>query len=124
MAFALVAVERFFKVLGDDNRLRILQVLGDGERSVSEILQQTRLPQTLASFHLRILREAGVVVTERRGSFIYYRLAERSLLNLLDACAKYAETVADTEARLPFRWPSWARMCRLRDESRTLRNSS
>ncbi|MBI2015029.1 MAG: winged helix-turn-helix transcriptional regulator [Candidatus Rokubacteria bacterium] len=118
MAFSLAAVERFFKVLGDDNRLRILQVLGTGERSVSEILDQTRLPQTLASFHLRILREAGVLTAERRGPFIYYRLAERSLLNLLEACAKYAETLTDPKAEPEFHWPPWGQMCRMMGQRR------
>ncbi len=113
MAFRLAAVERFFKVLGDENRLRILQALSDGERSVSEILERTGLPQTLASFHLRILREAGVLVTERRGPFIYYRLADPSLFNLLEACAKYAESLTDDKAAPDFQWPPWARMCRM-----------
>ncbi len=113
MTFSAAAVERFLKVLGDDSRLRILQALNDGERSVSEILERTELPQTLASFHLRILREAGVLTTERRGPFIYYRLADSSLLNLLEACARYAETLTDTKGTLDFRWPPWARMCRM-----------
>ncbi len=112
MAFSLEAAERFFKVLGDENRLRILQALGNGERSVSEILQVTTLPQTLASFHLRILREAGVLATERRGPFIYYRLAEGSLLNLLEACGKYAETLTNGRHIAGFEWPPWATMCR------------
>ena len=113
MAFSLPAAERFFKVLGDENRLRILQALGAEERSVSEILERTRLPQTLASFHLRILREAGAVATERRGPFIYYRLADPSLLNLLEACAKYAGTLTEAKAAQDFQWPPWARMCRM-----------
>jgi DNA-binding transcriptional ArsR family regulator len=113
MAFELASAERFFKVLGDDNRLRILQALQGGERSVSEILERTGLPQTLASFHLRILREAGVLATERRGAFVYYRLADASLLNLLDACAKYAETLTDSKGTPDFQWPPWARMCRM-----------
>ena len=113
MAFSLAAAERFFKVLGDENRLRILQALGPEERSVSEILERTRLPQTLASFHLRTLREAGVVATERRGPFIYYRLADPSLLNLLEACAKYADTLTETKASPEFQWPPWAMMCRM-----------
>src|SRR3972149_3260944 len=113
MAFPLGALERFFKVLGDDNRLRILQTLAEGERSVSEILEGTRLPQTLASFHLRILREAGVVATDRRGPFVYYRLADPSLLNLLETCAKYAETLTDAKAAPNFQWPPWATMCRM-----------
>lgn len=113
MAFWPASVERFFKVLGDDNRLRILQALAGGGRSVSEILERTGLPQTLASFHLRILREAGVLVTERRGPFIYYRLADPSLPNLLEACAKYAESLTDAKAGPDFQWPPWARMCRM-----------
>ena len=113
MAFSVTRVERLFKVLGDENRLRILQTLGDGERSVSEILERTRLPQTLASFHLRTLREAGVLVAERRGPFIYYRLANASLPNLLEACARCAESLTDAKGPPDFRWPSWAKMCRM-----------
>jgi DNA-binding transcriptional ArsR family regulator len=113
MAFSAPPVERLFKVLGDENRLRILQALVDGERSVSEILERTGLAQTLASFHLRTLREAGVLTTERRGPFIFYRLADGSLTNLLEACAKYAETLR--EARAPeFQWPPWDMMCRMK----------
>jgi len=113
VGFRPASVERFFKVLGDDNRLRILQALESGERSVSEILERTALPQTLASFHLRILRDAGVLATERRGPFVYYRLADPSLPNLLEACAKYAETLTDAKASPDFQWPPWARMCRM-----------
>lgn len=113
MSFSVAAVERLFKVLGDESRLRILQALSDGERSVSEILERSGLPQTLASFHLRILREAGVLATERRGPFIYYRLADPSLPNLLEACAKYAESLTDAKAPPDFQWPPWARMCRM-----------
>lgn len=112
MAFSPAAVERLFKVLGDENRLRILQALEDGERSVSEILDRTGLPQTLASFHLRTLREASVLTTERRGPFIFYRLADASLPNLLEGCAKYAETLAGAKPA-EFEWPSWAVMCRM-----------
>jgi len=112
MAFSPTAVERLFKVLGDENRLRILQALEDGERSVSEILDRTGLPQTLASFHLRTLREARVLTTERRGPFIFYRLADVSLPNLLEACAKYAETLGEAKSAA-FEWPSWAAMCRM-----------
>jgi DNA-binding transcriptional ArsR family regulator len=113
VAFSLAAAERFFKVLGDDSRLRILQALGTGERSVSEILERARLPQTLASFHLRVLREAGVVAAERRGPFIYYRLGDPSLLNLLEACAKYAGSLTEVKPAQDFQWPPWAAMCRM-----------
>jgi DNA-binding transcriptional ArsR family regulator len=112
MPFSPASVERFLKVLGDENRLRILQTLERGERSVSEILEQTGLAQTLVSFHLRTLRDAGVVTTERRGPFIFYRLADASLPNLLEACGKYAETLRDAKPT-QFEWPAWDVMCRM-----------
>ena len=118
MPFSVAAVERLFKVLGDESRLRILQALGEGERSVSEILERTGLPQTLASFHLRILREAGVLAAERRGPFIYYKLADPSLPNLLEACARYASSLTETKATPEFQWPPWARMCRMMQNRR------
>ncbi len=113
MAFSVGAAERFFKVLGDNNRLRIVQAVGSGERSVSEIIEQTGLAQTLVSFHLRVLREAGVLSTKRRGPFIYYRLLDPSLLNLLEACARYAEALTDGKADRDLQWPPWAAMCRM-----------
>ncbi len=117
MPFSPTSVERLFKVLGDENRLRILLALEEGERSVSELLERTGLAQTLASFHLRTLREAGVLTTERRGPFIFYRLADPSLVNLLEACARYGDTLR--ESRTPqFQWPSWTTMCRINRRGR------
>jgi DNA-binding transcriptional ArsR family regulator len=118
VAYSVTRVERLFKVLGDENRLRILQTLGEGERSVSEILERTGLPQTLTSFHLRILREAGVLVTERRGPFIYYRLADASLTNLLETCGRCAESLTDATAAPDYQWPSWEKMCRIMQRRR------
>jgi ArsR family transcriptional regulator len=74
---------RFFKVLGDANRLGIVLTIGSGNRSVSEIIDSTGLPQTLVSFHLKVLREARIVKTVRQGPFIFYSLAEPELLALL-----------------------------------------
>jgi ArsR family transcriptional regulator len=113
MRFDPAGVERLFKVLGDESRLRIIRALADGERSVSEILDRAGLPQTLASFHLRILREAGVLTAERRGPFVYYALADPSLVNLLDACTSYAQGLADTGAAPDFQWPPFRMMCRM-----------
>lgn len=71
------------KVLGEPNRLRILCGLGLECRPVTDIIQATGLGQTNASFHLRVLREAGLVHAERRGPFIYYCLADPELLRIL-----------------------------------------
>ncbi|MHB8249649.1 MAG: ArsR/SmtB family transcription factor [Acidithiobacillus sp.] len=74
-----------FKVLAEPNRLRILCALGAECRPVTDIIHATALPQTNVSFHLRILREAGLVRAERRGVFIYYCLPDPELLAILQS---------------------------------------
>ena len=71
------------KVLGEPNRLRILCGLGLECSPVTNIINATGLGQTNVSFHLRVLRESGFVRAERRGSFIYYCLADPELLHIL-----------------------------------------
>ena len=66
-----------FKALAEPNRLRILCALGTECRPVTDIIHATALPQTNVSFHLRILREAGLVRAERRGG-LYLLLPPRS----------------------------------------------
>jgi len=79
----LDSLSRLFRLLNDPNRLKILFTIGKEMKSVSEIMDETSLPQTLVSFHLRPLRESGILVTERRGAFIYYSLSEPTLIDLL-----------------------------------------
>lgn len=74
---------RILKILGDTNRLGIALSVGRESRSVTEIINATGLSQTLVSFHLRIMREADVVRTERNGPFIHYSLSDPSLLEAL-----------------------------------------
>ncbi|WP_226826941.1 MULTISPECIES: ArsR/SmtB family transcription factor [Acidithiobacillaceae] len=71
------------KALAEPNRLHILCDLGLECRPVTDIIAASGLSQTLVSFHLRVLREAGLVRAERRGSFIYYCLADPELLRIL-----------------------------------------
>jgi DNA-binding transcriptional ArsR family regulator len=79
----LDSLARLFKLLSDANRMRIIFVIGKEKKSVSEIMSETSLPQTLVSFHLRPLRESGIVATERKGPFIYYSISEPILIDLL-----------------------------------------
>ena len=75
---------KILKSLADLNRLRIVRAIGKGSLSVSEIIQSTDLAQTLVSFHLKTLRNAGVVRTKRDGPFIYYSLSSPNLIDILD----------------------------------------
>lgn len=83
----LDSLARLFKLLSDPNRIRILFVIGKEKKSVSEIMSETSLSQTLVSFHLRPLRESGIVATERKGPFIYYSISEPVLIDLLISLA-------------------------------------
>ena len=80
-----------FKLLGEPNRLRILYSLELECRSVTDVVQATGLTQTNVSFHLRALREAGLVRPERRGPFVYYGLPDPKLLKILQELAKWVD---------------------------------
>ncbi|MCU0835811.1 MAG: metalloregulator ArsR/SmtB family transcription factor [Chromatiaceae bacterium] len=73
-----------FKLLGEPNRLRILLSLGLECRPVSAVIAATGLSQTNVSFHLRTLREAGLVRGEPNGPFVFYCLADPELLTLIE----------------------------------------
>ncbi|PNU20987.1 ArsR family transcriptional regulator [Geothermobacter hydrogeniphilus] len=64
------------KALGDETRLRILNLLRDAELCVCDLFAVLNLPQSTVSRHLAILRRGGWVVDQRRGSWMYYRLAD------------------------------------------------
>ena len=66
-----------FKALGDAYRLTILATLAraDDEVCVCDFTSALPLNQPTVSHHLRILRDAGLVTCERRGTWVYYRLA-------------------------------------------------
>lgn len=76
-------LSQLFKLLAEPNRLKILCTLGLECQPVSDVIEATGLSQTNVSFHLRALREAGLVRPERRGAFIYYCLSDPELLRAL-----------------------------------------
>ena len=73
-----VAAARF-RALGDETRLRLLELLTTGERSVAALMADTGLGQSLVSHHLRALRQAGLVRDRRDGRWVYYSIAEPAL---------------------------------------------
>ena len=85
------------KLLGEPSRLRILHALGVDCRPVNDIVHATGLTQTNVSFHLRLLRQAGLVRPERRGPFVYYCLPDGRLLDILDYLAAWIETRHEAE---------------------------
>jgi len=78
---ALRAHAGLFKALGDTTRLEIVSLLAeaDGELCVCEIEPRFELSQPTISHHLRLLREAGIVSAERRGSWVYYAIDPKAI---------------------------------------------
>jgi DNA-binding transcriptional ArsR family regulator len=71
------------KGLSDENRLRILMCLNGQKRSVSKIVEEVGLSQPLVSHHLKELKRCLIVDIERNGPFIYYRLADSRILDVV-----------------------------------------
>ena len=95
------SLSRMFGLLSDPNRLKILFAIGKEAKSVSEIMKEISLPQTLVSFHLRPLRESGILLAERKGPFVYYSLSEPVLIDLLiSLCGVSPKGRAKEEANL------------------------
>jgi ArsR family transcriptional regulator len=69
-----------FKALADDTRVRVLKLLSRGELCVCEIAAALEMEQPRLSFHLRILKEAGIVVDRRQERWILYRLNDADML--------------------------------------------
>ena len=70
------SVARYFALLAEPMRLRILNAICNGERSVSSIVTATGATQTNVSRHLALLHQAGVVARRREGSAVLYRLLD------------------------------------------------
>jgi ArsR family transcriptional regulator len=70
---------RLFQALSDETRLRILERLRRGERCVCELTDALDAAQSRLSFHLRILKEAGLVTDRRDGRWTYYAVNPEGL---------------------------------------------
>lgn len=75
---------RVCSALSDPTRICILYLLADGSRFVNEIAEMLDAPQPTVSRHLRVLRERGLVHTERQGTAVCYSLADPRIIQALD----------------------------------------
>jgi ArsR family transcriptional regulator len=73
-----------FKALADPTRLRVMKAIATaGELCECNIVPAFDLSQPTISYHLKVLREAGLIESERRGQWVYHRLRQRALLGLV-----------------------------------------
>lgn len=88
----------FFKTLGHPARIRVLELLRDGERSVGELIPEVGLEPSHLSQQLGIMRRAGLVHNRKDGSSVIYSVTDARLFDLL-AIAKQILTSNLTETR-------------------------
>jgi ArsR family transcriptional regulator len=72
------------KGLADPKRLLILNALRDGERSVTDLVDELDIPQANVSQHLAVLRDRGLVSGRRDGQWVYYSLTSTKIVEAMD----------------------------------------
>jgi ArsR family transcriptional regulator, arsenate/arsenite/antimonite-responsive transcriptional repressor len=70
------------KALGDEKRLRILLQLAGGERCVCDLMEDLGAAQSLLSFHLKTLKDAGLVTDRREGRWVHYSISADGVAEL------------------------------------------
>ena len=102
----LPSVDLMFRAFSDRTRLRLLNLLREGERCVCELVEVLGLPQSKVSRHLAYLRRAGLVRARKEGLWMHYRLApagnefHKSLLNCLACCFQSVPELAKDARRM------------------------
>ncbi len=96
----LELVAERFKALAEPARLRILNALRDGERTVSELMEETGLGQANASKHLQLLYSLGFVERRKEGLYVYYRLEGEDVFRLCDLMCGRLAAEADERGRM------------------------
>jgi ArsR family transcriptional regulator len=93
------AALKALQALADENRLRIVEALRDGERCVCELQSDLGLGQSLLSHHLRALRESGLVLDRKEGRWVHYSLSNGAVEELESYLRGLREDAAVAEPR-------------------------
>ncbi|WP_232703541.1 ArsR/SmtB family transcription factor [Halobacterium wangiae] len=73
-----------FQALANEDRIRLLEALREGEFCGCELMVILDAPQSTVATHLRKLRQAGLVKCRKKGKWNYYRIADTAVIELLD----------------------------------------
>ena len=78
-----------FQALGHPTRIAIVEMLGSGEMSAGQIIEQLGLEQANASQHFAVLRSKQVLVNRKEGNQVFYSLRDPVLVEVLDVLKRY-----------------------------------
>ncbi|WP_456386703.1 ArsR/SmtB-type metalloregulator TsoR [Desulfolithobacter sp.] len=87
------------KSLADENRLRILRAVSGEKKAVSRIVEELGISQPLVSHHLKELKRALLVTVERKGPFVYYQIADKSVLEIIAGLKDLAARLLEQRTR-------------------------
>lgn len=91
--------DEVFKALGNPGRLTLVRTLMDGERCVCDLVDAVGLGWSTTSRHLDILRDAGVLASEKRGQKIFYRLQLECVSHFIECLDNARPARPSTHAR-------------------------
>ncbi len=88
-------ISKVYTALGDEHRQRILLTFGRGERlNVGQIVEVSTLSRSAVSHHLKILRDAGVLQSQKEGKEIYFWINKAFLVDAMETVADYIRSNA------------------------------
>jgi ArsR family transcriptional regulator len=94
------AKAELFRTLGHPIRIRLLELLQDGPRPVSELLSELGIEASSLSQQLAVLRRAGIVTATRRGTSVSYELAASDVAELMRAARRFLTEVLAGQGQL------------------------
>ena len=77
-------IARRFRVLGEPMRIKLLDLLRDGEASVNELTESLDASQQNVSRHLAVLAEVGILGRRKEGTYVYYGIVDEGVFALCD----------------------------------------
>jgi DNA-binding transcriptional ArsR family regulator len=100
-AQSLERTAQLLRAMGDAHRLRLLELLKQGELCVSEIVDTMQDKFSTISQRLRLLRSEGLVVRRREGTHLFYALSDRHVVDLIRNARDHAEELEAAPATSP-----------------------
>jgi len=88
------------KALSDDNRVRVLMLLADGELCVCQIIEMLRLAPSTISEHMAVLHRAGLVEARKDGRWIYYRLADADTAGMVGVALRWVRDSLENDRQV------------------------
>jgi len=93
-------IARRFRAIGEPLRVRLLDLLRDGELSVTDLAEQLGAGQQNVSKHLAVLVEAGMLARRKEGTHVYYRIADEGVFALCEQVCGALQSQLSTLAAL------------------------